>query len=164
MPYSIPPLLTLYRHILLPTSHTHAHKHTHTHTHTNTHTNTLTHTYTHLPLTSIHLLPFLFILLSFSSSGTDRSIVSDVAGTTRDTVDALVVRYAPTLILFSMSNAPALLTPLFIVLSLHFLRTQPLFSNCDSLYFISSHTHKHIHIHTHTQRRYELPYHRHSRY
>ena len=40
-------------------------------------------------LTSSHLILFLIS----HSSGTDRSIVSDVAGTTRDTVDALVVRY-----------------------------------------------------------------------
>jgi 50S ribosome-binding GTPase len=72
------------------------------------------HTHTHLPLNSptsshsshsshplIAFLPFIFFLSSFlfffSSSGTDRSIVSDVAGTTRDTVDALVVRYTHTL-------------------------------------------------------------------
>lgn len=46
-------------------------------------------------LTPYHLL--LFFPSFHLSSGTDRSIVSDVAGTTRDTVDALVVRYTTTL-------------------------------------------------------------------
>lgn len=104
-----------------------------------------THKHTHTPPPHLHpslTMPLHPLILSSSSSlmpccsssGTDRSIVSDVAGTTRDTVDALVVRYAPTLtlILLSMSNAPAPLTPLFIVLSLYFSRTQSLFSNCDS--------------------------------
>lgn len=46
-------------------------------------------------LTPCHLL--LFFPSFHLPSGTDRSIVSDVAGTTRDTVDALVVRYTNTL-------------------------------------------------------------------
>ena len=76
------------------------------------------HTHTHTLLLPIlfyhHLIPFSFSHL-IPSSGTDRSIVSDVAGTTRDTVDALVVRYI-------RSDFVCTITPsYFIICFIHFI-------------------------------------------
>jgi GTPase SAR1 family protein len=83
-----------------------------------THTYIRTHFHLTSPTSSRHLFllfflsssysfshPLLDILSSLSSIGTDRSIVSDVAGTTRDTVDALVVRYSHT---HNSTHAPSL--------------------------------------------------------
>ena len=115
--------------------------------HFNTHTHTL-------------LLPLIFIpyLISFNfshlipSSGTDRSIVSDVAGTTRDTVDALVVRYIHSDFVCTLDPSYFIICFFHSIFSLSWLTTSVI-SNHDpflSFPFLSFFTRPRTHTHTYT--------------